>query len=128
MPVEAQRMKRRWLVAGMFLAQLVSVALVGAEAQAAEVKLLCATAMRSIVEELTPRFERATGHRLAATFATLGAITKRVHDGEAADLGIIPGQGVDGLVKAGKAAANGVVPIARSGMGVAVGSSASRTR
>jgi molybdate transport system substrate-binding protein len=119
-------MKRRSLVTGMLLAQLAGVALAGVEVHAAEVKLLCATAMRSIVEELAPKFERATGHRLAATFATLGAIVKRVQDGEGADLVIIPGQGVEGLVKAGKAAADGVVPIARSGMGVAVGKDATK--
>jgi molybdate transport system substrate-binding protein len=47
-------------------------------------------------------------------------VVKRVQDGEAVDLVIIPGQGVERLVKAGKAAADSVVPKAPSGMGVAV--------
>jgi hypothetical protein len=50
MPVEAKRMKSRSLVVWMFVAQLAGVVLAGVEAHAAEVKLLCATAMRSIVE------------------------------------------------------------------------------
>ncbi len=45
------------------------------------------------MEDLGPKFERATGHKLAITFATLGAIVKRVQDGETADVVIIPQSG-----------------------------------
>ena len=61
--------------------------------------------MQQVMEDLGPKFERATGHKLAITFATLGEVVKRIHDGESADVVVIPGQGTDSLVKDGKAAA-----------------------
>ncbi len=76
--------------------------------------------MRQVMEELGPKFEHATGHKLAIRFATLGEVVKRIRDGESADVVIIPQQGTDSLVKDGKAAAGNVTVIAQSGIGVAV--------
>jgi molybdate transport system substrate-binding protein len=92
----------------------------GSKAQAAELKVLSAFGMQSVMEELGPRFERATGHQLAISFATSGAIVKRVHGGEAADVVINLRQGIDTLVKEGKASAGNVTLLARSGIVVVV--------
>ena len=48
----------------------------GIKAEAAELKVLSAIGMQSVLEDLGPKFERATGHKLAITFATLGATVK----------------------------------------------------
>lgn len=72
------------------------------------------------MEDLRPKFERATGHKLAITFATLGAAVIRVQAGETADVVIIPRQGIESLVKEGKAGANNVTVLAHSNIGVAV--------
>jgi molybdate transport system substrate-binding protein len=72
------------------------------------------------MEDLGPKFERASGHQLVITFATLTGIVKRVQDGETADVVVIPRQGIDGFVQAGKVAAGNVTVLARSGIGVAV--------
>ena len=93
---------------------------VGIAAEAAEVKVLSGIGMRPVMEDLGPKFERATGHKLAITFAGLDAVVKRVQEGETADVVIIVRQGIDSLVKDGKAAAGNVTVIARSGVGVAV--------
>ena len=92
----------------------------GIAAEAAEVKVLSAGGMRSVMDDLGPKFERATGHKLLITFGNLGAIVKRVQGGEAADVVMIPKEGIDGFVKDGKAAAGNVTVIARSLMGVVV--------
>ncbi|MGH8700127.1 MAG: molybdate ABC transporter substrate-binding protein, partial [Burkholderiales bacterium] len=89
-------------------------------AQAAEVKVLSGGGMRQVLEDLGPKFERATGHRLAITFDSGGATVKRVLGGEAADVVIIPQPGIARLVKDGKAAAGDVTVVARSDIGVAV--------
>jgi molybdate transport system substrate-binding protein len=86
----------------------------------AEMKVLSAVPMQQVMEDLGPKFERVTGHKLAITFATLGEVVKRIQDGESADVVVIPRQGTDSLVKDGKAAAGNVTVIARSGIGVAV--------
>ena len=87
---------------------------------AAEIKVLSVLGMRAVMEDLGPKFERATGHKLAITFARPVAVVKRVQDGETADVAVIPRQGIDRFVKDGKAAADNVSVIARSSIGVAV--------
>jgi len=95
-------------------------------AHAAEVKLLSAVGMKEVMEDLWPKFERASGHKLTIVFGNLGAVVRRVQDGELADIVILPGQGIDGLVKDGKARADDRAVLARSGIGVAVRKDASR--
>jgi molybdate transport system substrate-binding protein len=93
----------------------------GIAAQAAEVKVFSGFAMQKVMEDLGPKFERATGHKLAITFASPGAVLKRVQGGETVDVVITSRQGIDGFVKDGKAAAGNVTVVARSrGLGVAV--------
>jgi molybdate transport system substrate-binding protein len=100
---QEEAMKRRSLVAaatiGVFLLG------VGIEAEVAELKVLSAFGMQSVLEDLGPTFERATGHTLAMSFATGGATVKRVQGGEAADVVITLRPGIDALVKDGKAPA-----------------------
>jgi molybdate transport system substrate-binding protein len=97
-----------------------SLLVVGIGAEAAELKVLSALAMRPVMEDLGPKFERASGYKLAITFAGVGAVVKRVQDGETVDIVIIPRQGIDGFVKDNKVAAANVTVVARSGIGVAV--------
>jgi molybdate transport system substrate-binding protein len=94
--------------------------LLGIAAEATEIKVLSAFAIQDVMEDLAPKFERATGHKLAITFATLGGVVKRVQDGETADVVVIPRQGIDSIVKDGKAASGNVTVVARSGISVAV--------
>ncbi len=93
---------------------------VGNAAESAEVKVLCANGMQTVMEDLAPKFERATGHKLAITFATGGATVKRAQGGEPADVVIAPQPGIGVLVKDGKAAANNATAIASTGISVAV--------
>lgn len=95
------------------LAVLASFAFAGV-AQAAEIKALVALGMKDIVSDLGPKFEKASGHKLVIKFGTLGGVVKMVQGGETADIVIIPRQGINGLVKDGKAAAANVTDIARS--------------
>ena len=89
-------------------------------ADAAEIKLLSGLGIKAAIDDIGPKFEHASGHRLAVTFAPLGAIVKLVHGGQAADVVISPQQGMDGFVKDGKVDAGSVRLLARSGMAVAV--------
>jgi molybdate transport system substrate-binding protein len=89
-------------------------------APAAELKVLGAVGVQEIMESLGPKFEQASGNRVVMTFATLGPALKRIEDGETADVVVLPAQGIDRLVKEGKAAAEQVSTIARSMVGVAV--------
>ena len=99
---------------------LMFLLVLGIKAEAAELKVLSAFGMQSVMEDLGPKFERATGHKLAISFATGGATVKRAQDGESADVVIALRQGIDGLVNNGKAAADNVTVVAHSGIVVAV--------
>jgi molybdate transport system substrate-binding protein len=92
----------------------------GIKAEAAELKVLSAIGMQSVMEDLGPKFERATGHKLAISFTTAGAAVKRAQGGEAADVVIATRQGIDGLVKNSKAAADNVTALASAGISVAI--------
>ena len=112
-------MKIRSLVAAANIGCMFLLVL-GIKAEAAELTVLSAFGMQSVLEDLGPKFERATGHKLAISFATGGATVKRAQDGETADVVIALRQGIDGLVKDGKAAADNVTVLARSGIVVIV--------
>src|SRR5262245_17085916 len=112
-------MKVRLLVAAANFG-FISLLLVGIEAGGAEIKVLSAIGMRVVMEDLGPKFERTSGHKLAITFDSLGGSVKRVQAGETPDVVVIPRSGIDGFLKDGKANADNVTVIARSGIGVAV--------
>src|SRR5262245_30034805 len=86
--------------------------LIDVKAHAAELKVLSAFGMQSVLEDLGPRFERTTGHNLVISYATGGGIVKRVGGGDAADVVITVRQGIDSLVKDNKAAAGSVTELA----------------
>ena len=81
-------MKKRSLVAAASIGFMFLLVL-SIKAEAAEIKVLSAFGMQSVLEDLGPKFERATGHKLALTFATGGAIVKRVQ-GEPDDIVLGP--------------------------------------
>jgi molybdate transport system substrate-binding protein len=112
-------MKRRALVAAATIGVMFLLVL-GTKAEAAELRVLSAFGMQSVLDDLGSQFERATGHRLTISFATGGATVKRVQGGEAADVVITLRQGIDTLVKDGKAPAGNVTVLARSGIVVIV--------
>src|SRR3990167_2875305 len=112
-------MKIRSLVAAVNIG-FMFLLVVGIMAEAAELKALSTPAMQPVLKDLGPKFERATGHKLAFTFANTRAVVKRVQDGQAADVVVIPRQEINSFVKNGKAVAGNVTVVASSVMGVAV--------
>ena len=57
-------------------------------AEAAEVNLLCAGAIAPVMNELVPRFERETGHKLAIRYEFTPALKRQIEGGEAFDVAI----------------------------------------
>lgn len=104
---------------------LVSVFIFTSGAQAAELRVLCANGMQTVIEELGPKFERSTGHKLSITYDTGGATIKRAR-GESADVVIAIREGIAGLAKDGRAAPDSVTTVASTGISVAVRKGASK--
>jgi molybdate transport system substrate-binding protein len=88
-------------------------------ATAAELKVLTTPALTEVWRELGPKYE-ATGNKLTIVYASSGAVAKRAAEGENADLLISTPGGIDGLIGSGKVIGGTNVPVASSGMGVAV--------
>ena len=95
-------------------------------AGAAEIKVLSAGAMKSIVTELGEAFKQETGHTLSMTFDTVGAQSKRLSAGEPADVVVLTDVAIDQLEGQGLIVAGSRVDIARVGVGVGVREGAPR--
>src|SRR5947209_3053760 len=95
-------------------------------AYAADVALLAAGASKETVSELIPGFEKATGHKVVATWAPAPAIRKRLADGEAFDLVITSADDIAGFIAQGKLAPGSRTDLMKTGIGVAVRAGAPR--
>jgi molybdate transport system substrate-binding protein len=87
-------------------------------ASAAEITLLCSNALKSVIEELGPAFEKASGHKLKTEYGSTGPLKAMIEKGRAFDVAILGVEATDDLIKSGKLSTR--TDIARSGMGVAV--------
>src|SRR4029079_8134740 len=86
----------------------------GSIVQAGDVKVLASNSVRTMLEDIAPLYERASGHRVTLGFGTSAHVAQRVLAGEAADLLVVTPDVVDELTKAGKLAPGASVAIARS--------------
>lgn len=90
--------------------------------QAADIGLLSAASMQTVLKEIVGDFERAFGHRVIILYSTMGAITDRVSAGEQTDLVISSPASIASLVARGKINPGSQVIIARTGVGIVVSS------
>jgi molybdate transport system substrate-binding protein len=90
-----------------------------ARAEAAEIKVLSAGAVRAIVTELAQAFEKETGHKVSLAFGTVGVTRQRLAT-EAADVVIMSEVAIDESIKQDRIVAGTRTDIARTGMGVGV--------
>jgi molybdate transport system substrate-binding protein len=110
-------MNRRSLITRV-AAALAGFALSGAIAHAAEVKVLTSVALKSVLDELSPVFEKKTGHKLAIDYGLAAGQKKRVLEGERADVVFVTRAMMEDLVKQ-KKVADGLVNVAGTPVAVA---------
>lgn len=82
-------------------------------ASAAEIKVYSTIGVRSVVEELILAFEKASGHKLTMTWSTGALLSKRLHDGESADVLIAAPKDVEDLTTEGKLVAGSPTVLSR---------------
>jgi molybdate transport system substrate-binding protein len=102
-----------------------SILALAAAAHAAEVKVMISGGFSSAYRDLAPQFERATGNTLATERGpsmgeTPQAIPNRLKRGERADVVVMDGTALDGLIKQGRVVKGSRVDLARSMIGAAV--------
>lgn len=86
----------------------------------AELTVYSTIGVRSAAEGLFAQFEIASGHRVAVTWGTAPMLVRRIESGESADVLILSRAGLDTLKQQGKVEAGSDVPLASSGVGIAV--------
>ena len=106
----------------LFCALLLGVAAwVGAErAEAAELQVISAGAMRSIVTELAAAFEKETGHTVKLTFGTVGVIKAKLAEATPVDVVIMTDEAMRDMTRQGAVVEGSWTAIGRTGIGVAV--------
>jgi molybdate transport system substrate-binding protein len=93
--------------------------LLAGQAQAAEIKVLASTAVKTTLEELGPQFEKATGNKVEFDFAPAAILKTKIDQGTAFDVAILTVPVTDSLAGAGKID-TARTTIAHSGIGVAI--------
>lgn len=89
-------------------------------AQGAEIRILVSGAIKAAMADINPLFEKETGHKVVLSADTSGRIAKRIADGEQSDFIISTNDGIDDLIKTGKALTGSKTSVARAGVGVVV--------
>ncbi len=87
---------------------------------AVEIRVLSTHAALDVLNELGPKFERATGHRLAFGYDPAKAVKRQIENGAAFDVAIVTRPVFDDLVAQGKILPETRADIGRSGLGMAV--------
>lgn len=100
--------------------------LLATDADAAEIKVLTAGAMKQVVLAVLPAFEQQTGHKVTVDNDTVGALSRRIAGGEAFDVAIISPAALADLAGKGKVESGSSVTLARVGVGVMVKAGAPR--
>jgi molybdate transport system substrate-binding protein len=85
-----------------------------------EITVLSGAAMRGLLDEAVPLFERTGSARVSVRYALTSVLVKDIENGAEFDIALLPRPDIDALAKAGKIAAGNIVDIARSAIGLAV--------
>jgi molybdate transport system substrate-binding protein len=112
----AQNFPWNWAAMGV----VAMAAMVGGATEAAELKVLSASALKPVLPELAEVFRRESGHSVTLSFATAGEVERRLVAGEALDAVAVTD------IAVGKLTGQGLVPqgahsiVARVGVGMGV--------
>jgi len=90
---------------------------------AAELRVLSVNGVKLALGDLVSGFERATGHGITVVLGEAGILRKRIEQGEAFDVAILPRPAIDELVKQNMVAPGSPADVVRIiyGMGVRTG-------
>jgi molybdate transport system substrate-binding protein len=79
--------------------------------QAAQVKVFASVALKSVLDQLSPAYERKTGDTLLVTCELAADIMKRIEDREAVDVVILTRGMINDLQKQSRVAAGSAVTL-----------------
>jgi molybdate transport system substrate-binding protein len=89
-------------------------------ASGAEIKVYSTIGVKSALEDLASKFEKATGNKLNISWGLISAFTKKVQEGDVPDVLVVSRASIDSLTKDGKIAPGSGATLAKSVFAVAV--------
>ena len=90
------------------------------DAMAPAIKILSGGAMRSLMLDVVPLFERTSSCKVEIEFRLTSALQREIEAGAPFDVALLPRPELDALVQAGKIAHHGTADVTRSAVGLAV--------
>src|SRR5476649_1213039 len=92
----------------------------GCTVNVVEIKVLSTHAVMEVLNDLGPRFERTSGHRLSVSYDPANVIKRQIEGGATFDVAIVTKPVMDDLIAQGAILPDTRTGIARSGLGLAV--------
>jgi len=89
-------------------------------AGAAEIQVLCSNGLKAVMEDLAPKFERATGNKIVVKYGLAANFKQQIESGQTFDAAFLTPAAIDDLIKQGKVAADSRAVIARAGLGLMI--------
>src|SRR5271163_1672046 len=96
------------------------------DVMARAIKILSGGAMRSLMLDVVPLFERASDCKVEIEFRLTSALKKEIEAGAPFDVALLPRPELDAPVQAGKIAHHGTADVTRSVIGLAVHAGAAK--
>ena len=103
-----------------------TICLLAQAVSGAEIKVYSTIGVKSALEELGPKFEKATGNKLNITWGLISAFTKKAQEGDVPDVLVVSRASIDSLTKDGKIAPASDATLAKSVFAIAVKRGASK--
>jgi molybdate transport system substrate-binding protein len=110
----------KFRAAAIVIALLALPLLIGPQAQAADIKVFASTALKAVLDELGPQFEKATDNKLVFTIGPAAAMKAQIDSGAAFDVAIVTPPLLEALATSGKIDPSTRATIARSPLSVSV--------
>ena len=120
-------MRRRRAVPALVALGLAVILVLARDAAADQITVLCSSGLKAVIEDLVPKFERATKHTVVVKYGLAAVLGQRIEGGEAFDVAFVTPAVMDGLVAHRKIAADTRTTIARSGLAIAIRAGAAKT-
>ena len=98
----------------------VAMLLCATAAHAEEIKVLSSVGIKAVVDELAPRFEKTTKHKVTTVFDLASVLKTKIEGGEPFDVAILTPALLDELIAKGKVASTSKSMVARVGLGLMI--------
>jgi molybdate transport system substrate-binding protein len=88
--------------------------------RAADIIVMCTTAMRTVMQDLVPDFERTTGHKVVLVYGVGKQLQEEISSGALFDVAVLTGEPYEALNNQGKVSGKSTVRLARIGVDVGI--------